>query len=196
MSMGRPTDRELAAHAVVRLLQFAGDNPGREGLRDTPDRVVKAFGEWFSGYNAESDADILKGFEDGATGYDEMVLVKDIPLYSKCEHHLADIFGTVSIAYIPNADKPVVVGLSKLARLAEKYARRLQVQERLTIQIADALRDTLNPVGVAVCVRARHMCMESRGISKQGHYTVTTALRGAFKDKPETRAEFMSWAAK
>jgi GTP cyclohydrolase I len=120
-----------------------------------------------------------------------MVVVKDIPIYSKCEHHMADIFGTATIAYIPNGK---IVGLSKLSRLADMYARRLQVQERLTNQIADALFKHLEPKGVAVMIKARHMCMESRGICQQGHHTVTTALKGVFLEESETRAEFMALA--
>ena len=122
-----------------------------------------------------------------------MVIVKDIPIYSKCEHHLADIFGTATIAYVPNGR---IVGLSKLSRLADMFARRLQVQERLTGQIADALEEHLNPLGVGVLIRARHMCMESRGLCQQGHHTITCALRGVLKDQPEARAEFMALASK
>lgn len=160
----------------------------REGLMETPGRVAKAWEFWTRGYGM-NPADILKVFEDGADNYDEMVLVRDIPLYSKCEHHLADIFGTACVAYIPNGR---IVGLSKISRLVDCFARRLQVQERLTVQIADALVEHLQPLGVGVLVRARHMCMESRGICQQGHHTVTTALRGVLKDKPEARAEFMA----
>jgi GTP cyclohydrolase I len=162
-------------------------NPDREGLEDTPKRVVKAWGHWCGGYLIDVPA-LFKAFEDGSEGYDQMVIVKDIPIYSKCEHHLADIFGTVTIAYIPNKK---VVGLSKLSRVADAFARRLQVQERLTNQIADAIVENLEPVGVGVLVRARHMCMESRGLCQQGHHTITTALRGAIKDEPQTRAEFL-----
>lgn len=169
------------------LLQFLGEDPAREGLGETPARVVKAWRHWCGGY-AMDPAEILKVFKDGAANYDEMVLVKDIPIYSKCEHHLADIFGTASIAYIPNGK---IVGLSKLSRLADCFARRLQVQERMTVQIADALVEHLQPKGVGVMIRARHMCMESRGICQQGHHTVTTALRGAIKDDARTRAEFL-----
>lgn len=172
---------------VTGLLSMVGENADREGLQDTPARVVKAWAHWCSGY-AQDPADILKVFEDGATGYDEMVLVRDIPLYSKCEHHLADIFGTACVAYIPNGR---IVGLSKISRLVDCFARRLQVQERLTVQIADAMVEHLAPRGVGVIVRARHMCMESRGICQQGHHTVTTALRGAMKDDERTRAEFL-----
>lgn len=175
---------------IKRLLQFIGENPERGGLLETPHRVAKAWSHWCSGYGKNA-ADILKVFEDGAEKYDEMVIVKDIPIYSKCEHHLADIFGTATIAYIPNGK---IVGLSKLSRLADMFARRLQVQERLTNQIADALEEHLQPKGVGVIIRARHMCMESRGICQQGHHTITSALRGVLKDKPEARAEFMELA--
>jgi GTP cyclohydrolase I len=175
---------------IKRLLQFVGEDPARGGLLETPRRVAKAWGHWCSGYGKNA-ADILKVFEDGAEKCDEMVIVKDIPIYSKCEHHLADIFGTVTIAYIPNGK---IVGLSKLSRLADMFARRLQVQERLTNQIADALEEHLQPKGVGVIVRARHLCMESRGICQQGHHTITSALRGVLKDKPEARAEFMELA--
>lgn len=175
---------------IKRLLQFVGEDPERGGLLETPRRVAKAWGHWCSGYGKDP-ADILKVFEDGAEKCDEMVIVKDIPIYSKCEHHLADIFGTVTIAYIPNGK---IVGLSKLSRLADMFARRLQVQERLTNQIADALEEHLQPKGVGVIVRARHLCMESRGICQQGHHTITSALRGVLKDKPEARAEFMELA--
>tara|TARA_Y100000310_G_scaffold340952_1_gene438479 strand:- start:829 stop:1746 length:918 start_codon:yes stop_codon:yes gene_type:complete len=159
----------------------------REGLTETPARVAKAYSKWFEGYSMKA-SDILKTFEDGAQDCDEMVMVKDIPLYSKCEHHMADIFGTVTIAYIPSGK---IVGLSKLSRLVNMYARRLQVQERLTNQIANAIVDHLEAQGVGVIVKARHMCMESRGICQQGHHTITSALRGAMKEQPETRSEFM-----
>lgn len=175
---------------IVRLLQFAGDDPKREGLAETPARVAKALKHWFSGYDKKPE-DLLKVFEDGGESYDQMVVVKDIPIYSKCEHHMADIFGTATIAYIPDGK---IVGLSKLSRLADMFARRLQVQERLTNQIADALYEHLEPKGVAVMIKARHMCMESRGICQQGHHTVTTALKGVFREESETRAEFMALA--
>lgn len=177
----------------VLLTRVIGEK-SREGLEETPARVIKAWKHWVSGYEengAASDAEILKVFEDGADGYDEMVIVRDIPIYSKCEHHLADIFGTATIAYIPDGR---IVGLSKLSRLADKYARRLQVQERLTTDIADALNMHLKPKGVAVLIKARHMCMESRGLCQQGHYTITSALRGVLKNDPAARAEFMMLA--
>lgn len=172
---------------ITRLLQLVGEDATREGLQETPARVVKAWRHWCSGYGKDP-AKLLKVFEDGGETYDQMVLVKDIPIYSHCEHHLAAIIGTASIAYIPNGK---IVGLSKLSRLADMFARRLQVQERLTDQIADALFQHLEPKGVGVLIKARHLCMESRGICQQGHHTVTTALRGVIKDEPETRAEFL-----
>lgn len=175
---------------IVRLLQLVGEDAEREGLLETPARVVKAWRHWCSGYGKDP-AKLLKVFGDGAERHDQMVTVKDIPIYSHCEHHLAPIFGTATISYIPNGK---IVGLSKLSRLADMYARRLQVQERLTDQIADALFEHLEAKGVGVVIKARHMCMESRGICQQGHHTVTTALRGAMKDEPDTRAEFLRLA--
>lgn len=187
--------RSLRAEATLDLLQALpgterpGDNgaPLRDGMADTPNRVAKAWEFWTSGYDTDIAA-LFKAFEDGAEGSDQMVIVKDIPLYSKCEHHLADIFGTATVAYIPNGK---VVGLSKISRVVNAFARRLQVQERLTNQIADAIQEHLQPLGVGVLVKARHMCMESRGICQQGHHTVTQALRGAIKDEPQTRNEFL-----
>lgn len=175
---------------IVRLLQLVGEDAEREGLLETPARVVKAWRHWCSGYGKDP-AKLLKVFGDGAERHDQMVTVKDIPIYSHCEHHLAPIFGTATISYIPNGK---IVGLSKLSRLADMFARRLQVQERLTDQIADALFENLEPKGVGVVIKARHMCMESRGICQQGHHTVTTALRGAMRDEPDTRAEFLRLA--
>ena len=175
---------------VKELLSMVGEDPERGGLKETPARVVKAWKHWTKGYDI-NPADILKEFEDGAQDVDQMVIVKDIPIYSHCEHHLAPIFGTVTIAYIPNGK---IVGLSKLSRLADCFARRLQVQERLTNQIADALQEHLNPIGVGVYIKARHMCMESRGIWQQGHHTITSALRGAIKNDPASRAEFLAAA--
>jgi GTP cyclohydrolase IA len=171
---------------VRRLLQFVGEDPKREGLQETPTRVVKALQFWCSGYK-QNPADVLKVFEDGAQGYDEMVSVCQIPIHSLCEHHMAAIFGHATIAYIPNGR---IVGLSKLSRLANVFARRLQVQERLTNQIANALNEHLKPKGVGVYIKAQHMCMESRGVCHPGH-TVTTALRGVVKEDARARAEFM-----
>ena len=182
---------QYAAHRLVYALEGLGSEETlREGLQETPERVAKAWQHWTSGYGKDAGA-ILKVFEDGAEGYDEMVVVKDIPIYSHCEHHLAAIFGTATVAYIPDGR---IVGLSKLSRLADMHARRLQVQERLTNDIAEDLWTHLRPRGVGVLIRARHMCMESRGVCQQGHHTITTALRGVFKDQSETRAEFMALA--
>lgn len=175
---------------IVRILEYIGEDTKREGLLETPKRFAKAMQHWFKGYD-EDPAEILKVFEDGGETYDQMVIVKDIPIYSHCEHHIAPIFGTATIAYIPNGK---IVGLSKLSRLADVFARRLQVQERMTQQIADSLQDNLNPKGVGVMIKARHMCMESRGVCQQGHVTITTALHGAIREEPETRAEFINLA--
>ena len=173
--------------ATEALLHAIDPEFGREGTAETPARVAKAWRHWTSGYEVDI-AKLLKCFEDGGERYDQMVIVKDIPISSKCEHHLADIFGTCTIAYIPNGR---IVGLSKLSRLADAFARRLQVQERLTDNIADALVEHLTPIGVGVLIRARHLCMESRGICQQGHHTVTTALRGAIREDAQARSEFL-----
>lgn len=171
----------------TRLLgQLDPDHP-REGLDDTPARMAKAWQFWTKGYD-EDPANILKVFEDGAEDYDEMIVRKDIPLFSKCEHHLADIFGVCTVAYIPNGK---IVGLSKMDRLVDCFGRRLQVQERLTTQIADAMMEHLQPKGVGVWVNARHMCVESRGVQNANSATITTALRGVIKDDARTRAEFL-----
>ncbi len=162
----------------------------RDGVKDTPNRVAKAWEEWTSGYYVDIPS-LFKTFEDGAEGCDQMVMVKNIPIYSKCEHHLADIFGTATIAYIPNKR---VVGLSKLNRVADAFARRLQVQERLTNQIADAIVEHLQPLGVGVVITARHMCMESRGINQPNSQTTTSALRGVIKDERDARNEFFQLA--
>lgn len=173
---------------VVRLLQFIGEDPARGGLVETPQRVLRAWQHWAGGYQKDP-ADVLKTFDDGAEKCDEMILVRDIPFYSQCEHHLAPFFGTAHIGYIPNGR---IVGLSKLSRLLDIFARRLQVQERLTNQVADALAEHLEPLGVGVVIQARHLCMESRGICQQGHSTITSAMRGALLDNPAARSEFMS----
>ncbi len=177
-----------AKQAIVDLLEFVGEDPNREGLHDTPARVARAWATWTEGYGMRPE-DVLKEFNDGAEGYDEMILVKDIPFYSHCEHHMAPFFGVAHIAYIPNGK---IVGLSKLSRLLDVFARRLQVQERLTHQIAKALYEHLLPTGVAVQLVARHLCMESRGISKQGSETITTQLFGAFHEDASARAEFLA----
>lgn len=183
-------DNQPAEDNITRLLQAVGENPGRQGLSETPKRVMKAWKFWTSGYDRKPE-DVLKVFEDGAEGYDQMIVVKDIPVYSHCEHHMAAIFGTATVAYIPDGK---IVGLSKFSRLVDVFARRLQVQERLTNQIAEALQTNLKPKGVGVMIKARHMCMESRGVCQQGHHTRTVALRGVLMTEPAARAEFMSLA--
>lgn len=172
---------------IVRLLQQIGENPDRGGLKETPERVARAWQHWTSGYGTDPK-DVLKEFEDGGEDYDNMVVVKDIPFYSHCEHHMAPFFGTATIGYIPDGR---IVGLSKLSRLLDVFAHRLQVQERLTRQVAHALYDVLRPKGVGVRITARHLCMESRGVKKQGHETVTTELIGVFRDAA-VRAEFLA----
>lgn len=172
---------------VRRMLQRIGEDPNREGLIETPKRVLKAWDFWFKGYK-EDPAELMKVFEDGAEEADEMILVKDIDIFSHCEHHIAPIIGKCHIAYIPNGK---IIGISKLARLAEVFARRLQVQERLTNQIASTLEEHLKPQAVGVIIEAQHTCMTSRGIQKVGTSTVTSALRGCFKDEPSARSEFM-----
>ncbi|KKP77705.1 MAG: GTP cyclohydrolase 1 [candidate division WS6 bacterium GW2011_GWF1_35_23] len=172
--------------ACVRLLEYCGENPEREGLKETPARMARAWQFWTSGYN-QNPKDIFKTFEDGGENYDEMIVISPIPFYSHCEHHMAAIFGDVYIAYIPNGR---IAGLSKFARLVDVFARRLQVQERLTTQIADTIEQELNPRGIGVFIKARHFCMESRGVQKSGVYTKTSALRGIFLTKAEVRAEF------
>jgi len=172
--------------AVRTLLLGLGENPDREGLRDTPKRVVKALQFLTSGYQQSLD-ELLNGavFHEDAN---EMVLVRDIDLFSSCEHHILPILGRAHVAYIPNGK---VIGLSKIARICEMYARRLQVQERLTQQIADALQGLLQPQGVAVVVEATHMCMVMRGVQKPGSWTVTSSMKGVFADDARTRQEFM-----
>lgn len=173
----------------TRLIEFIGEDPNREGLIETPKRAAKAWGDWFGGYD-ESPEEIFTVFEDGGEGYDQMIIVQDIPFYSHCEHHIAPIFGTATIAYIPSGK---IVGLSKLSRLLDIFARRLQVQERLTQQISETIMEYLKPLGCGVIIKARHLCMESRGISKQGHQTITSSLQGAIKDDPEARLEFLKF---
>lgn len=172
---------------IVRLLQFVGEDPKREGLAETPARVARAWQHWCGGYGRNAK-DVLKVFEDGAEKHNQMITVQNIPFYSHCEHHLAPFFGTATVAYIP---KGKIVGLSKMSRLVDIFSRRLQVQERLTDQIADALNDALKPKGVGVCLKARHLCMESRGVCQQGHSTMTTALRGVLLSEEAARAEFL-----
>jgi len=177
----------LSAAFKSVLENIRGEDSHREGLKETPERVARAWEFWTSGYSMDP-IEVLKTFVDGAQGVDEMVIIRDLPFYSHCEHHLAPFFGTATIGYLPQF---AIVGLSKLSRLLQIYSRRLQVQERLTCQVADAIYDTLNPLGCGVIIRARHLCMESRGICQQGHYTVTSALRGIFKTEEAARSEFL-----
>lgn len=172
---------------IRELLEFIGEDPDREGLRDTPERVLKAWLEWASGYQQDPEQ-VLRVFEDGAKGYDELVVVHNIPVISKCEHHLADMIGIAHVGYIPNGK---IVGLSKLPRLVNVFAHRLQVQERLTVQIADALEKYLEPKGVGVIIRASHACMSTRGVKIHGSETTTSAMRRALLNKPEARSEFI-----
>lgn len=191
-------EEAVVKQAVETLLRFATGVPEgselREGLQETPERVLRAFREWFDGYNCDVTATI-KSFRDGAERgtSKEMVIVQGIPVFSHCEHHLAPIFGVVHIGYIPNG---AILGLSKFKRITDIFARRLQVQERLTSQIADALNDSLEPLGVAVIVEARHMCMESRGVNTPGSITKTTALRGVFDTEQKVREEFLMHLAR
>jgi GTP cyclohydrolase I len=179
-----PQDVEM----VRQLLRLIGEDPDREGLQETPLRFLKAMTEYTKGYR-ERPEDVLKVFEDGGEGVDEMVIVRDIPVYSLCEHHLAPFFGKAYVGYVPNKK---ILGLSKISRLVEVYSRRLQVQERLTNQIADAMAKHLQPLGVAVVLECRHMCMESRGVKHAGSSTVTSALRGSIKANLDTRKEFLT----
>lgn len=180
------TEEKSIEDAFVRLIQYIGEDPARGGLLETPARMAKAWAHWTGGYKVDVPK-LLKSFEDGATGYDEMVTCIRIPFYSQCEHHLAPFFGTVDFAYVPG-DR--IVGLSKMNRLVDAFARRLQVQERMTTQIVDAFMEHLKPKGAACLVRARHMCVESRGVAHQGGSTLSSALRGVIKDLPAARAEF------
>lgn len=172
------------AENVRRLLEYIGEDPERDGLKETPERVIKSYEKMFGGYKLNPE-DVLKTFKDSC---DEMVLVKDIEFYSTCEHHMLPFYGKAHIAYIPNGK---VIGVSKLARVLEIYSRRLQIQERLCQQVTKALEDMLKPLGVACVLEARHLCMVCRGVEKQNSIMVTSSLTGVFRDKPEVRAEFM-----
>lgn len=182
----RPT-REQAEEAVRVLLRWAGDDPEREGLIDTPKRVVDAYGELFGGYDADP-ADVLGTTFEEIAGYDDIVIVRDIPFFSHCEHHMVPIIGKAHVAYLP---KGKVLGLSKIARVVEVYGRRLQTQEAMTAQIADAIQTNLDPKGVAVLIEAEHLCMAMRGVQKQGSSTLTTSFTGVFKSDPAEQARFM-----
>ena len=183
----KPT-RSDAEDAVRTLIRWAGDNPKRQGMRGTPARVVRAYEEWFSGYT-ENPRDYLNRTFDEVAGYDEIVVLRDISFESHCEHHLAPIIGRVHIGYLP---RKRVVGISKLARLVDVYARRFQIQEKMTAEIAACLNDVLKPYGVAVVIEAAHQCMTTRGVHKSGVTMVTSQMLGVFRKRLETRHEFLS----
>jgi GTP cyclohydrolase IA len=183
----RPS-RDEAEKAVHTLLRWAGDDPAREGLIDTPARVARAFEDWFSGYGQDPEEYLLRTFEE-IEGYDDMVILKDIRFESHCEHHLAPIIGRAHVGYLPTSR---VVGISKLARVVEAYARRLQVQEKMCAQIANTIQKVLQPKGVAVVIEAAHQCMTTRGVHKTGVTMVTSTMLGAFRDNSDTRREFLN----
>ena len=183
----RPS-RADAEEAVRTLIRWAGDDPDREGLDATPERVVRAYEEWFAGYG-EDPAELLQRTFEEAGGYDEIVLLRDIRFESHCEHHMAPIIGRAHIGYLP---RHRVVGISKLARLVEVYARRLQIQERMTAEIANTIERVLKPHGVAVVIEGTHTCMTTRGVHKSQATMVTSRMLGVFRDRPETRQEFLS----
>ena len=188
MATKRKKVSQAAAEEAVRtLLAWAGENPTREGLIDTPKRVVEAYRDWFSGYAIDPREYLSRTFEEMA-GYDELVVLRDIEFESHCEHHMAPIIGRCHVGYLP-AGK--VVGISKLARVVETYARRFQVQEKMTAQIAHCIQDVLQPIGVAVVVEAKHQCMTTRGVHKTGVSMVTSKMLGAFREDARTRAEFL-----
>ena len=177
-------------HDWKRFLKSLGEDPDRPGLVETPARVTKAWKHWSSGYG-QNPADVLKAFEDGAEEYNELIVVRNIPVYIHCEHHLAPFFGKATVGYMPDGK---IVGLSKLTRLVECFAKRLQVQERLTIQVANALMENLQPKAVGVVIRCRHLCMESRGIKTAGEETVTSAMLGELQPNLAMRTEFLHLA--
>ena len=183
----RPSRRE-AEKAVRTLIRWAGDDPDREGLKETPKRVARSFEEFFAGYDADP-VELLKRTFEETGGYDEMVLLRGIRFESHCEHHMAPIIGKAHVAYLPHRR---VVGISKLARLVEVYAKRLQIQEKMTAQIANTINDILQPLGVAVVIEAAHQCMTTRGIHKAGVVMVTSRMLGGFRDDPSTRREFLA----
>jgi len=187
MPVQRPS-RSEAEEAVRTLIRWAGDDPARQGLLETPARVVRAYEEFFQGYNEDPRELLQKTFEE-IEGYDEMVVLKDIPFSSHCEHHIAPIIGKAHVGYLPDHK---VVGISKLARLVELYARRLQIQEKMTSEIANTLLEVLQPKGVAVVIEASHECITTRGVDKPGVNMVTSRMLGAFRDDPSTRREFLA----
>ena len=183
-----PPTRDEAEAAVRVLLRWAGEDPGREGLRGTPERVVRSYEEFFAGYKVDPVALLERTFEE-TEGYDEIVLLRDIQLESYCEHHMVPIVGRAHVAYLPDRR---VVGISKLARVVDAYAKRLQIQEKLTAQIANTIDQVLQPLGVAVVIEAQHQCMTTRGVHKPGVSMVTSRMLGAFRDDPSTRREVLA----
>lgn len=181
---------KFTEHDWRRFLVSIGEDPDRSGLAETPARVAAAWEHWSSGYK-QNPADVMKAFEDGAEDYNELIVVRNIPVYSHCEHHLAPFFGKATVGYLPDGK---IVGLSKLTRLVECFMKRLQVQERLTMQVANALMDMLEPRAVGVVIRCRHLCMESRGIRTAGEETVTSAMLGELQDNLAMRTEFLDLA--
>ncbi len=181
-------DEAKIKNAVLSIIEAIGEDPTREGLRDTPTRVAEMYAELFMGLKKDPKDDLDVGFE---MGHREMVVLKDIPFYSMCEHHLLPFYGVAHVGYIPNAEGRIV-GISKLARVVETIARRPQVQERMTTEIADAIDEGLKPAGVAVVIQAEHLCMVMRGIKKPGSNVITSAIRGAFRRRSASRAEFFS----
>ncbi|MEZ7880949.1 MAG: GTP cyclohydrolase I FolE [Rhodospirillales bacterium] len=186
--INRRPSKEQAEEAVRTLLAYSGDDSEREGLKDTPSRVIRSFDEFYSGY-LKDPVEILERTFEETNGYDEMVLLKNIMFVSHCEHHMAPIIGKVHVAYLPRGR---VVGISKLARVVEVYARRLQIQEKMTAQIANAINGVLEPGGVAVIIEAEHHCMTTRGVNKPGVSMTTSKMLGAFRDDPRTRSEFLA----
>ena len=195
--MSLPTDpdrrndvtREQAENAVRTLLRWSGDDPAREGLVDTPKRVVKAYEEWFSGYALDPDEYMARTFEE-VCGYDEMIVLRDIEFESHCEHHMAPIIGKAHVGYLPDGK---VVGISKLARVVEAYARRFQVQEKMTSQVANCIERALQPRGVGVVIEASHECMTTRGVHNRGVSMITSKMLGSFREDARTRAEFLQF---
>ena len=189
MAQDDKATRDQAEAAVRTLLRWAGDDPQREGLLDTPKRVAKAYLDWFSGYS-EDPADYLKRTFEEVEGYDEMIVLRDIEFESHCEHHMAPIIGKAHVGYLPDGK---VVGISKLARVVETYARRLQVQEKMTAQIAQVIQDVLQPRGVGVVIEGAHECMTTRGVHKRGVSMITSKMLGSFREDARTRAEFLQF---
>ncbi|SFV26453.1 GTP cyclohydrolase I FolE [Hyphomicrobium facile] len=186
-SNNKPTRAEVEA-AVKTIIRWTGDDPSRDGLKETPSRVTKAFEEYFRGYDQDPVAILQKTFEE-IEGYDEMIVLRGIRFESHCEHHMAPIIGRAWVGYIPDGR---VVGISKLARVVDAYAKRLQIQEKMTAQIANTIQDVLQPQGVAVMIKAEHHCMTTRGVMKPGTDMVTSRMLGAFRDNPITRQEFLA----